>query len=734
MGKKRPVFEFKGLSGILGDSSSSTTKASNYTRSSPRTKRHRHRHHKSRRHYSRRKHFASDQRYRRRKAQQLIDEDAEQLAERMRRDDDHRNSLRDSVIAASAPHSTRYSAQHISHTAQYFQRTRAQAAPAGYAYDGQMHETEQHHTNGSPAPYSPPPPPPPPPPPGAPGVQPPNPTGSERSRPHHSRARRPHLGHSRHSEQQHTENEASREESADHHEENSGQSEDEGDDGDLLGGGRGLFRKFANSKMLNAATKNKPRRKRKILAAAGALAGAAALAFAGKKFLDGRKEQRKEDEDQEEDDAANEHGASGPFDSEGIYMGPNPLNLVPPPTKFSVKVPQNEAFIIERGGRFHRRLNAGSNTLIPCVDHISFRYSLKESSMPIAWQQCFTRDNVPIRVNALLFIRVDDPISASYEIDNAYHAIIMLVQSSIKREFNKLTVEQAYTERYHLDQAIKEIINTASRAWGVRCTRFEIRQVELPEDLRMSLENAAAEERKRREEVRQAEAQCEIMVNRAEAEMQLQMRRSQARQVDMVNQAIGEAHAISERSEAIANAMRDLAEAVSGPDGEKAMQMRIAEQYLQAYGQIASGGPNPPPGPDPRQVASTVNDAIGLLNTLGQPHGTGHNPYIIPETNPFENAPGIHPQETSSMMNGAMMPGAPDVPTTLVHEQPLQCTPSGVLTPDMSQTTSQHGVWTSTPAAQGGTAYPQPKKGKKGGLKLNAAQLLKGAAKLKSGL
>eukprot|EP00178_Gracilaria_changii_P005924 TRINITY_DN200_c0_g6_i1.p1 TRINITY_DN200_c0_g6~~TRINITY_DN200_c0_g6_i1.p1 ORF type:complete len:770 (+),score=168.33 TRINITY_DN200_c0_g6_i1:157-2310(+) len=715
MGKKRPMFEFNALSALFGHSSSSSSSSSSPAYTTPtsryyaRRRRRRHRH-KSRRHYSRRKHFAADQRHRRRHAQRRLHHHGPYLTEQPRRQQQQPSSGRDSALAFArhAPPSVIQS----SRNADYFQTVRQQVASGGYAPDEYLHHPVPHPLNASHIEYAQPP--------LSPHAQQRASDGFRPRRPYSERStpREQHAPRTEGSQQAPTEQQA--------HEE--AQHEDA-----VVEGSRGLLKKFANHKILQAVTANKPKRKRKLLATAGALAGAAALAFATKKFWDKRKENKKEEEEQQDEQAVETYGATGPFDSEGIYLGPNPLNLVPPPTKFSVKVPQNEAFIVERGGRFHRKLNAGSNTLIPCMDHIAFRYSLKEASMPIAWQQCFTRDNVPIRVNALLFIRVDDPVSASYEIDNAYHAIVMLVQSSIKREFNKLTVEQAYTERYHLDQVIKDIINSASRAWGVRCTRFEIKQVELPEDLRVSLENAAAADRQRREQVRAAETQREIMVNRAEAEMQLQMRRSQARQVDMVNQAIGEAHAISERSEAIANAMRDLAEAVSGPDGEKAMQMRLAEQYLQAYGQIASGGASAPAGPDPRQVASTMNDAIGLLNTLGHATSSAHNPYVIPATNPFENAPGVEPQANANggMMEGAVVATSGDVATTPIHQQAPRFgrgSTQGVMTPDMSQTTWQHGAGGLTPAGAAVSAYPQPRMGKRGTPKMK----LKGTPQLKA--
>lgn len=709
MGKQRPFFEFKGLSGLLGDASSSDSRSNHHTYYSSaypshrRRRRHHHRrhHHKPSKHYSRRKHFAEDQRIRRKRAELRSRDDPAYLAHEMRRDEHRRESVRHSVLGgAEASHAPSQSAYNSKK--EYFERVRHQYATASPnshpPYPPDAHPVQsppppafgapehdpivQPQVNQSGLHYTGTPPPPPP------------PAGAPPRSGANNGARRPLSDPAQNSEDQHLAQQ---------------QSEEEGEE--LIPGQRGLLKKLYKSKLLEGFTGDKPRKKRKWFAAAGALAGAAALAFAGKRYMDRKKEEQKEQEEQAEAEAAEQYGEPGPYDAEGVYLGPNPLNLVPPPTKISVKVPQNEIFIVERSGQYHRQLHAGSHFLIPCVDTVSFRYSLKEASMPIPWLPCFTRDNVPIRVNAAVFIRVDNAVDASYNIDNAYHSFIILVQSTIKREFNKMTVEQAYTEHHQLDQIIKDIVNTAARAWGIRCTRFEIGEVELPEDLRVSLEQAAAADRQRREEVRAAETQREIMVNRAEAEMQMQMRMSQARQVEMVNQAIGEAHAITERSEAITNAMRDLAEAVSGPNGEKAMQMRLAEQYLQAYGQIATAGGNPP-APDPRRVAATMNDAIGLLNTLGQPSSNVHNPCVFPETNPFANAPQFQPQAGSS--TGGMIQGVPDVPTTGIYHpsQGSQHHSSGIPpgTPAMSQTTMQGGQGSTTPAGKALKPYPQPRR------------------------
>lgn len=354
--------------------------------------------------------------------------------------------------------------------------------------------------------------------------------------------------------------------------------------------------------------------------------GALAVGFMVKRFFSRRK-QAKEEEQAEAD--AVQSDMEGPFGGTGGFLlsGPDPLQLQLPHNSFSIKVPQNEAFIVEKGGEYDRILKTGSNIIIPCVERVGFRFTLKEVGMGVPFQQCFTRDNVSIRTSGVLFARIEDPVAAAYEVDDVYRSLMLLAQTCMRNELANLLIEQVYEERDTINYRVLTVMNDTVRPWGVRCTKFEIRDLDIPEDLRMTLDRQTQMERQARAEVIASEAQRDAMVNRAEGEMQAQMRMSQARQIDLVNQAIGEAHAITERGEAIAGALRDLAEVVNEPGGEQALQMRIAEQYLQVYGRAAANGGAVPNAAD---AAAVLNNAMGLLQDLGDPGATAKNGYVTP--------------------------------------------------------------------------------------------------------
>lgn len=319
-----------------------------------------------------------------------------------------------------------------------------------------------------------------------------------------------------------------------------------------------------------------------------------------------------------------------------VPPGVNPLQMRPPPSGLFVSVPDSESVIVERSGKYHRKLHHGSNVVLPFVDKMAFRHSLREVGIEIPTQQCYSRDNISVRASALMFVRTEDPVAASYAIDNAFQGIFLLAQTSLKKEVGRLTVDESFADRAGLADRVLSTTNEAARPWGLRVTRFDVSDMDIPPELRASIGREAEAERLRRADILYSEGQREALINRADAEMQAQMRLSQARQLDIVNQAIGEAHAIHERGEAVASAMRDVAEAVRQPGGDQAMRMRITEQYIDAYARANSRqhDPNAPPPPDPSHVVHAMNDALGLLTALGdsaqnvgnayaQPHGAG---------------------------------------------------------------------------------------------------------------
>lgn len=311
---------------------------------------------------------------------------------------------------------------------------------------------------------------------------------------------------------------------------------------------------------------------------------------------------------------------------------------IPPAGLFNVTVPQSQVVIVERGGRYHRKLDAGSNFIVPCIDKLAYCHSLKELSIPVPYQQCYSKDNVAVHANGIIFMRVEDPVAATYGVLNPYRTVVHLVQTCVRNEIAMLPVHQAIEDRVAISDRILDHVNDACRPWGVRCIRFELQEFLLPEELKQSLDAEAEAERKKRLQILESEAERDAAINKAEAQLQAQIKMSQARQLDIVNQAIGEAHAIEERGGAVANAMRDVAEVIREPGGEQAMQMRIAEQFINAYSN-ATREPTVQP-PVPNDMAANMNSAIGLLNTLGQQNQNSQIPLADLPNNPFDTPSG----------------------------------------------------------------------------------------------
>lgn len=404
----------------------------------------------------------------------------------------------------------------------------------------------------------------------------------------------------------------------------------EDDDGYLIGDeSEGRVTKPSRLASDKASKKKKKRNAWRFAKTGLALTGVALLVH---KFLKSRKEDKKHgksnaggidetSEDNEDDDRL----------GRGAFRSQNPFKLEPPNAFGFVKVPQGEAFIIERGGKYHSKLNAGSSFVIPFLDRVAFRHTLREVSVFTDVQQCFSYDSISVLAEGHMFLRIEDPVAASYGVDNLYHSVKMLATTCMKMEIARMRLDDVFLHYVALSERVATAINKSARPWGVRCTHFYVENFDIPEEIRMSMGREAEAERLRRADILFSEGQREALINKAEGEMQAQMRMSQARQMDIVNQAIGEAHAIQERGEAIANAMRDIADVVNEPGGEHAMRLRIAEQYINAYAMangaaVDQGAPLPH---DPGQVAEAMNHAIGLLSTLGDPSANTINPYVV---------------------------------------------------------------------------------------------------------
>jgi len=255
--------------------------------------------------------------------------------------------------------------------------------------------------------------------------------------------------------------------------------------------------------------------------------------------------------------------------------------------KTAVVVPQQNAIVVERLGRYHATLNAGFHLLVPFVDVIRYRLSLKEQAIDIPAQVCITRDNVQVGVDGILYLRVLDPERASYGISNYTFAIIQLAQTTLRSLVGKIDLDRTFEERSSINTEIVSELDKASEAWGVKVLRYEIKNIEPPQDIIAAMEKQMRAEREKRAVVLQSEGQRDAAINTAEGEKQQVIKASEAKRQQQINEAEGQAAAIRAVATATAQGLREVATAIQTDGGREAVQLRVAEQYVTQFGQLA---------------------------------------------------------------------------------------------------------------------------------------------------
>ncbi|MGH8167340.1 MAG: SPFH domain-containing protein [Woeseiaceae bacterium] len=258
--------------------------------------------------------------------------------------------------------------------------------------------------------------------------------------------------------------------------------------------------------------------------------------------------------------------------------------------KTAVVVPQQNAYVVERLGKFSRVLNAGFHILIPFIERVAYRHTLKEQAADIAEQVCITRDNVQVGVDGVLYMQVLDPARASYGIGDYTFAIAQLAQTTLRSEIGKIELDRTFEERGAINANVVNELDKASEPWGVKVLRYEIKNINPPQDVLGAMEKQMRAEREKRAVILTSEGERDAMINQAEGEKQRVIKESEAVKQQQINEAEGEAAAILAVAMATADGLKQVAAALVERGGHEAMQLRVAQQYIDEFGNLAKTG------------------------------------------------------------------------------------------------------------------------------------------------
>jgi len=250
-------------------------------------------------------------------------------------------------------------------------------------------------------------------------------------------------------------------------------------------------------------------------------------------------------------------------------------------------VPQQSAFVVERLGKYHATLDAGFHILIPFLDVVRYKHSLKETAIDIPEQICITRDNVQVSVDGVLYLKVLDPQRASYGISDYMFAITQLAQTTLRSEIGKIDLDKTFEMRTNINVQLVTELDKASEPWGIKVLRYEIKNITPPRDILAAMEKQMRAEREKRAVILTSEGERDAAINQAEGHKQQVIKASEARKQQQINEAEGAASAILAIANATAEGLRQVALAAHVPGVQEAIQLRVAEQYITKFGELA---------------------------------------------------------------------------------------------------------------------------------------------------
>ncbi|CAG9564006.1 unnamed protein product [Danaus chrysippus] len=297
-------------------------------------------------------------------------------------------------------------------------------------------------------------------------------------------------------------------------------------------------------------------------------------------------------------------------------------------------VPQQEAWIVERMGKFHRLLEPGLNLLWPIVDKIKYVQSLKEIAIDVPKQSAITSDNVTLSIDGVLYLRIVDPYLASYGVEDPEFAITQLAQTTMRSELGQISLDKVFRERESLNVSIVHAINKASEAWGITCLRYEIRDIKLPTRVHEAMQMQVEAERRKRAAILESEGVRAADINVAEGKRQSRILASEAEKMEQINKASGEAQAMLAVAEARAKGLTIVGQALAKTDSKHAAALTLAEQYVSAFNKLARTNNTLILPANAGDVSNLVAQAMSIYSTVTSQNNHNHVPHgepIIPD-------------------------------------------------------------------------------------------------------
>lgn len=285
--------------------------------------------------------------------------------------------------------------------------------------------------------------------------------------------------------------------------------------------------------------------------------------------------------------------------------------------KSSIKfVPQNHAYVVERFGKYNKTMVAGLNFLVPFIDKVTYDQSLKEHAFDVPSQSAITKDNISLVVDGVLYLKVLDPYKASYGVDNYVYAVTQLAQTTMRSEIGKIDLDKTFEERESLNVNIVNSINMASEPWGVQVMRYEIKDIEPPRTILDAMERQMKAEREKRATILESEGHRQSAINVAEGAKQAQVLSAEADKAEQILQAEGEAQAILAVADAQAKALETVGQVANTAEGQKAIQLKLADQAIEAKRAIAKESTVVLLSDEKSQAANLVTEAMTIIKTL----------------------------------------------------------------------------------------------------------------------